>query len=796
MGATHISLERLLQIVLAGMMVLATMLFGAGHRARLLIWCVIILAVAAIYLVDVTRRFQLKRGWANLFSVTAVAIWLAESMVLVGEMQLIAVTYVLLFLQLILMFQAKGQRVYWQLIVLSVAQAAVASALAPGLLFAILLVAYVVLGVLALCMLLMLRELARFDRSAPALAAASAPALSVYDPVAPAERAPAWRSASAARPALQFVGGAAPLPEESFRRTLAAQTTAIVLGTLVSTGLVFVFFPRVEREREGFDDEVRSVGFSKEVTLGEQAGEAQLNPDTVMRVQLFEEPGGQPFQLEGEPLFRGSVATHYSRGKWRQSRSMSTRSLELIRTDRYVRQHITIEKLEDSTLFSMAPAFRIDDDERLRIDYAGDQIVRPHSARSQRMEFDLATTGVRGRKQAEILAWGDNSLSSRDTDLLQPFDSDDGEAESLAGVRAAAERVKLTAQVADGDRIGLARALEHYLRDSGDFQYTLEGQKRNLKLDPIEDFVVEHRRGHCEYFAGALALMLRSQGIPARVAIGFRAGEWNSAGGYYQVRQLHAHAWVEALLEPKHYLDQDLGTSMRWQTGAWLVLDPTPAGVGAATGGLNSGLWSRAGMYLDYLQVLWGKYVATLDARAQQEEIYAPIGRLLVAVFGDIFSFEVWRERLASAIEAIVVPWRWYRQHWFSLPGALCTLLILLIVAGLSRGAGPMTRWWRARPASRRLAPGLAGRSQNELYCRLERALARRGLVRLAGQTPYEFALAAGGELAESVDHIPLASLPRRVVEAFYRVRFGARPLDNSEVKAVEQALRVLEEKL
>ena len=82
------------------------------------------------------------------------------------------------------------------------------------------------------------------------------------------------------------------------------------------------------------------------------------------------------------------------------------------------------------------------------------------------------------------------------------------------------------------------------------------------------------------------------------------------------------------------------------------------------------------------------------------------------------------------------------------------------------------------------------------MYCRLERALARRGLLRLAGQTPYEFAIAAGGDLAESIEHIPLASMPRRVVEAFYRVRFGARPLDNSEAKAVEQALRTLEEKL
>jgi protein-glutamine gamma-glutamyltransferase len=166
MGLKHISLERLLQIVLAGMMILATMLFGVGYRARLVIWCVIILVVAAIYFTDVTRKFLLPRGWANVLSVAGVALWLAESMVLVGEMQLVAVTYVLLFLQMILMFQEKGERVYWQLIVLSVAQVAVASALAPSMMFAVLLLAYVVLGILALALLLMHRELTRFDRLA------------------------------------------------------------------------------------------------------------------------------------------------------------------------------------------------------------------------------------------------------------------------------------------------------------------------------------------------------------------------------------------------------------------------------------------------------------------------------------------------------------------------------------------------------------------------------------------------------------------------------------------------------
>ncbi len=84
------------------------------------------------------------------------------------------------------------------------------------------------------------------------------------------------------------------------------------------------------------------------------------------------------------------------------------------------------------------------------------------------------------------------------------------------------------------------------------FQYSLTGADRNPSIDPIEDFVTEHPQGHCEYFATALTLMLRSQGIPARMVCGFKCdqNDWNSAGGYYQVRQLHAHTWVEAYLRP------------------------------------------------------------------------------------------------------------------------------------------------------------------------------------------------------------------------------------------------------
>ena len=71
------------------------------------------------------------------------------------------------------------------------------------------------------------------------------------------------------------------------------------------------------------------------------------------------------------------------------------------------------------------------------------------------------------------------------------------------------------------------RALEIYLRDSGEFGYTLEMNVVDPSLDPVEDFLVNRKEGHCEYFASALALLLRSIDIPARMVNGFKGGDWN-----------------------------------------------------------------------------------------------------------------------------------------------------------------------------------------------------------------------------------------------------------------------------
>ena len=72
-----------------------------------------------------------------------------------------------------------------------------------------------------------------------------------------------------------------------------------------------------------------------------------------------------------------------------------------------------------------------------------------------------------------------------------------------------------------------ARALEAYLRDSGEFSYTLQMDVVDRKLDPVEDFLVNRKEGHCEYFASALALLLRSIDIQSRIVNGFKGGDWN-----------------------------------------------------------------------------------------------------------------------------------------------------------------------------------------------------------------------------------------------------------------------------
>lgn len=105
-----------------------------------------------------------------------------------------------------------------------------------------------------------------------------------------------------------------------------------------------------------------------------------------------------------------------------------------------------------------------------------------------------------------------------------------------------------------------AVALDAWFRSSGGFRYT--NHPSVFGAAPLVGFVAETRAGYCQYFAGAMALMLRYLGVPARVAVGFSSGTYDAARGVWTVTDHDAHAWVEA-----------------WFDGyGWLPFDPTPAG--------------------------------------------------------------------------------------------------------------------------------------------------------------------------------------------------------------------------
>ena len=92
-----------------------------------------------------------------------------------------------------------------------------------------------------------------------------------------------------------------------------------------------------------------------------------------------------------------------------------------------------------------------------------------------------------------------------------------------------------------------ATALEHHLRTA--YDYSFQSIFESQGFTPLSRFLFEEKRGHCEYFASAMAVMLRSLDIPARLVTGFSATQKNPLTGYYEIRALDGHAWVEAWID-------------------------------------------------------------------------------------------------------------------------------------------------------------------------------------------------------------------------------------------------------
>jgi transglutaminase-like putative cysteine protease len=277
----------------------------------------------------------------------------------------------------------------------------------------------------------------------------------------------------------------------------------------------------------------------------------------------------------------------------------------------------------------------------------------------------------------------------------------------------------------------VALALCKFLANSGEYTYSLDQPRKNLNIDPVEDFLFNVKQGHCERYASALVLMLRTQGIPARLIKGYRGCE-SLGGGAYAVRENMAHAWVEVMV-----------TRRRDGSGPpheWLTLDPTP-GIDAPRQQSVMAEWlkekTNAGASM------WDKLIVRYNAKSQADvlSVMSPPSVLsVIALYG----------------AGLVLP-------PLAVLGGLATFLIL-----------------RVRRSRRVVAGREAGAA---CYARLVRLLARRGrLKRAAWQTPRELAAGARGLLTARPLTAALADLPDRVVDLFYRVRYGGQAPEPGEV--------------
>lgn len=255
------------------------------------------------------------------------------------------------------------------------------------------------------------------------------------------------------------------------------------------------------------------------------------------------------------------------------------------------------------------------------------------------------------------------------------------------------------------DPLDAAISLEQHLRSN--YQYTLETAISSQNVTPVGHFLFETQTGHCEYFASSLAVMLRQAGIPSRLVTGFSATNKNPLTGYFEVRGLDAHAWVEAFF-PEH---------------GWVSLEPTPAYALPRPPEVRS----TAVAFTEYLENL--KQAEELLAESGSEKAVPTLsvrGLLQALRDGFLYLVNVLLLVVLRGLEAIKVP-----------------ALILLALAATSAVGFYALRvpllnlisLWRIRA----LSPGDTSALVSKTYTELERVLSRKGYARRRSDTVEEY---------------------------------------------------------
>ena len=294
-------------------------------------------------------------------------------------------------------------------------------------------------------------------------------------------------------------------------------------------------------------------------------------------------------------------------------------------------------------------------------------------------------------------------------------------------------------------------AIEAYLQTR--FRYTLDlaGSPGD---DPLPHFLFETRAGHCEYFASAMAVMLRTLGVPSREVNGFLPGEYNDLGEDYIVRSSDAHSWVEVF----------------FPGSGWVVFDPTPAGPA-----VEAGFFSRLNQYVDWMELTWNEWVISYDF-AHQVALAQNLQRGS-RTWGDVFRAKI--ERLRRNTSRVIKKWQFRHEALgFLIPASLIGLLALLRFGVVGKVLRHLRLFLQLRSKSPAAQPQLA----SILYGEFLRLLGRYGFRRTESQTPLEFAAA--------VSKPAVAPAVQEFTQVYAQARFGGAACDATRLRVLLGQIR------
>jgi transglutaminase-like putative cysteine protease len=496
-----------------------------------------------------------------------------------------------------------------------------------------------------------------------------------------------------------------------FAPRLTVLAMCVTAGILLLTAGLFFILPRTaEAAFAHLSPRSFLPGFATQVTLGD-IGEIKISSRPVMHISIYSS------QRMGGLKWRGGALTEFDGKRWiNPSRTPSridveNEHVELVTGDRrpYGRRisyHIDLEAIQNDQLFFPGTPEFLDLKSRVlyRSDAGAFSLGKPLS---DGFRYDASSLLEDAPEVAPVLSPPPVlSLAERANDLQLP--TLDPRIAELARTMSAG---------APGD-LERARAIERHLRT--DYSYTLELPARQV-ADPLAHFLFTRRKGHCEYFASAMAVMLRTLGIPARLATGFQSGIYNDVTELWLIRAGDAHSWVEA-----------------WMPGhGWTTFDPTPPDPNQRT----FALFTRLSLYMDATETFWRDWVVTYGIARQGTLAYRMeqnARRMGIRWFDSVLAMRSgWNSYVIGGGKRFGVPLAW--------TAAGVTLLWML--------GRPLLRLLRMRRRVERVRRGEASVGDATLlYQRMLEILGKRGYHKPAWFTPAEFAASLpGGRLALAV---------------------------------------------